>query len=261
MVKTKNITGLIVLALMVPVIGMYACNSTSTVVNKVSKPNNSASVTTDLRNKSGILKTPVSGKINKTIVDDNLKVKLSDYSFSVGADEKHDGSEAEHAQGDIEITGLGKHQIKIDEDNYPVMSNQEDVETITDETTGNIRIYTADQDLQRYSISDGKTKLIIEINPDGTWSVDGNPAKTVEDVAKLAMQSPLFSEASPHGIALMYELFENYGKIDSNIEIIKTLATTSCNTGGAQQLAPGIGNPEELLKAGLMALEEKNLTK
>jgi hypothetical protein len=265
-IMKKNLNSVFALVAIISLISVYACSTSNTTTTK---PATKTDVTDnndlpdrglgntkpDKRNKQGILKAVVNGKFKAPVVDSETGVTLSDYTFQVGTDDNKDGGENESGNGSIEIAGMGKHKIKLSLENYPVMDNKEDVETITDETTGNIRIYSADQDLQKYSISDGKEKLVIETNPDGTWTVDGKPAKTPAEVAKIAMQSPLFSEASPHGFAAIYQLFKNMGKIDNNIEVKTTLTPTSCNQKGVNAGEPG--DPTELLKEGLKVLKEK----
>jgi hypothetical protein len=255
--KTKKLNSVFALGVVISLIGVYACSTSNTTTTK---PATKTNVTDDseLPDRGITFKSSFKGKLNKIITDDEIGVKVSNYSFTAGSDDNNNGGKNERGSGTIDITGLGSHKINIEMENYPVMDNKEDVQTITDETTGNSRIFTSDQDLQKYSISDGKTKMIIETNPDGTWTVDGQPAKTEKDVAKLAMQSPIFSDVSPHSIALIYELFENQGKVSNDIVFEKTLAPVCCVNCHGPDVKGEPGNPKFLLKEGLKLLKEKN---
>ncbi|MFN8577174.1 MAG: hypothetical protein U0354_09985 [Candidatus Sericytochromatia bacterium] len=217
---------------------------------------------TDLRNITQITNQPITGTLKNSEYNEDFKFSLSDYSFSVSSDLDNDGGEDENAKGSIEIDGLGKHTIKISQEDYPVMDNRDDSLTITDETTGNVRTFTADQELQKFHISDGTKTISIETNPDGTYNIEGINAPNALECAKLAMKYPTFSETSPHSLAMILELFSMYGEVNSdfNIETLAPCTPPQANDWGKSQ-GGEIGNPIDLLKEGLNLIIEKNKSK
>lgn len=179
--------------------------------------------------------------------DNELQTTIKDYNFDIGTDTNGDGAANEHAESQLEISGFGKDKLVVDQENYPVMSNQLDSCTVKDATTGNLRIYKADQDLFNYSVSDGSAELSVKSLPDGSWTVNGEAAATPAAVAELAMKSPIVSKASVHGLMLIYQAFNQAGKVPVTY-VEETLAQPINYNGGHVQKASGIGDPKPLLK-------------
>ncbi|PIQ25939.1 hypothetical protein COW36_02985 [bacterium (Candidatus Blackallbacteria) CG17_big_fil_post_rev_8_21_14_2_50_48_46] len=207
----------------------------------------------DKRNKTVIQAKAITGKIKAPFKDKDLPIEISDYSFNVGTDTNKNGAEDEHGKGMVDISGHGKHAIEINQEDFPVMDNQDDVMVVVDKTTGNTRTYSADQDQFNYKISDGSNTLTINTNADGTWMVNGEGASTPAEVVKLALKSPVLSGASIHGLASLYMLMKNTNQIP--VELNKaTLSAVDCGGNGGTQLQAPIGNPLPLVQAGLEAL-------
>jgi major membrane immunogen (membrane-anchored lipoprotein) len=93
------------------------------------------------------------------------------------------------------------HSVFIEEDNNPVMSEDNDSDKVTDQTTGNVRIYEADQEFENFIVRDGDNMIVFSINPDDSWVVGGQPAADVDAAAALLIQSPIIKDASLHGLA------------------------------------------------------------
>lgn len=189
----------------------------------------------------------IKGRI-QNLEDSELKTSVTGYTFELGSDTDSDGAANEHAEGDLEIDGLGKHHIVLEQENYPVMSNQADQVTVKDDTSGNVRSYSADQDMFNYSVSDGTHTLNIQTLPDGTWMVDDEAAATPAAAAELALKSPLLADASAHGLMLMYETFNQSHQIP--VEFLETLAPIHCTTTtpNGMNAGPSFGDPRPLMK-------------
>lgn len=213
-------------------------------------PPSTVSPDNDTRAVTILKEKPTKGKIKAPFKDQDFPVTISEYEFSGDFDDDKDGAEDEKGNGFVDIQGLGKHQVELDQDNFPIMDSRKDKLTVTDKSTGNKRIFTADQDLFNYTISDGSNSLQIKTNPDGSWTVNDEEAATPEAVVKLALKSPVLADASVHGLASMYTLFNNGTKIPMILEPA-TLTVVDCGGNGGTQAAPDIGDPRPLIKAAL----------
>lgn len=207
------------------------------------------------------LKSAFKGTMAHPFDDKEMGIDVTDLNFNVGVDEDGDGGENEHTTATIAVKNAGTHKLKLDANLFPTMSDKEDTLVLTDIDTGNVRIYGADKDFQRYHIHDGKDELLIETNPDGTWLVNGQAAKTPKEVVKLAMKLPILANASLHGLAMLYELAKNRNNITAippELILPKTLQPTNCD--GKRIDVGEIGDPTPLLEEAVLEMEQKAAT-
>ncbi len=182
-----------------------------------------------------------SGKID-TFSDSEEATSVSGYTFEYGTDTTGDGATNERAESNLTIAGLGEHKVLLEQDNFPVMSNQSDQLTVKDQTSGNTRVYSADQDLFRFSVKDGGSSIDLETLPDGSWLINGEAAATPQAAAQLAMKSPVIADASLHGLMLIYQVLKQADKLPVNY-LVETLIPASCAFG-----AISFGDPKPLMK-------------
>ena len=92
------------------------------------------------------------------------------------------------------------------------MDNRDDTYVITDKQLKNSTTLQMDQDLFNYTLKQTNTGfntkqidggLSVKTQPDGTWLVNGEMARTPEEVAEIAIQTPLIQNMSIHSVALL----------------------------------------------------------
>jgi len=195
----------------------------------------------------------VSGKID-TYSDSEEATSVSGYTFEYGTDTNGDGATNERAESNLTIAGLGDHNVLLEQDNFPVMSNQSDQLTVKDQTSGNTRVYSADQDLFRFSVKDGEAGIDIETLPDGSWLINGEAAANAEVAAQLAMKSPVIADASLHGLMLIYQVLKQADKLPVHY-LVETLIPASCAYGTIS-----FGDPKPLMKEIIKLKKEMGKT-
>lgn len=182
------------------------------------------------------------------ITDTEQQTTVTDVNFEFGSDSDGDGAAHEEVDAQIDLTGLGKHQVKIDQKNFPTMSSKPDKVTITDQTTGNTRIFLADQDLYNYTVSDGTQELKIQTLPDGSWTINGEAAATPQQAAQLAIKSPLLADASIHGLSSLYQMLDKLDKVPLELKEPETMIPICCTCGNVNTSDAAYGDPRPLLK-------------
>ncbi len=196
-----------------------------------------------------------SGKI-EPFSDSEEGTSISGYSFEFGTDTTGNGATNERGEANLSIAGLGEHKVVLEQENFPIMSSKNDQVTVKDETTGNIRVYSADQDLFRFSVKDGGAGIDIETLPDGSWLINGETAANTQAAAELVMKSPIIADASLHGLMLVYQTLKQEDKLPVQY-LVETLTPIVCaNTG----VAVSIGDPKPLLKAVIKLKKDMNKT-
>jgi hypothetical protein len=115
-----------------------------------------------------------------------------------------DDDEEWYAEAKVTIRNGGTHDILVEEDNNPVMSDDNDSDRVTDQTTGNVRIFESDQEFENFVVRDeSNNSITVGLNPDDTWVVGGQTAQDVDEAAALLVQSPVIRDASLHGLAFI----------------------------------------------------------
>src|SRR5262249_10839576 len=114
------------------------------------------------------------------------------------------GSILIHRRGLFSLGDTAAHEVSIDVQGFPIGSDQQDRLVIKDQASGDVRVFTADKELRRFTISHGGQTLIVRMNPDATWMVGGERAPTPKEAARLLLTSPVLSSVSPHIIAGLY---------------------------------------------------------
>jgi hypothetical protein len=191
----------------------------------------------------------IKGVVPVDIKDSELGVTIRSYQFESGTDLTGNGAEDQMATGLVAVSGLAQHRVRLEQENFDLMSNEDDILTVYDETLSNIRTYHADQDLFNYTLSDGQQELRIETLPNGTWLVNGEPAATPKAVARLAMKSPVLADASLHGLMLVYQLFNHSNKVPIEVQELPSLGPIG--TADTEIHASELGDPMPLLKAAI----------
>ncbi|MBC7542052.1 MAG: hypothetical protein H7338_04905 [Candidatus Sericytochromatia bacterium] len=144
--------------------------------------------------------------------DDGRRLNVTDLSADVGAVKKVMVKGSDKQEDVIESTATCKsaigsgaaHEIGFSEQTLPVMSDLDNVSTVTDKTTGKSRTYQFDQEFQRFTVSDGGQELKIVTNPDGTYTVKGQAAATPAAAAKLIVATDLGKGTSVESLAAIY---------------------------------------------------------
>ena len=137
--------------------------------------------------------------------EDALGYDVSNVDYFGDADEDGDGDLDSHALADVNIDGLGVHQIELDDDDEPLMSDEPDVSRYTDKTTGETLTFVADQEFNSFTIAlDDEAELAVEFNPDGTILVDGEEAADADEAAEAIVATEVGANASLHALAFVH---------------------------------------------------------
>lgn len=153
--------------------------------------------------------------------DEELGVQVKDLDLEDREDLEED--EVWYCDATV-VVGGATAVITIEESDWPLLADENDVDTVTDYETGNERIYEADQALENFVVRDGDELLTILVNADDTWDVDGEEAEDAEEAAFLALQSPIIADASLHGLAALYGLMSRRAEQEA--------PRTVCQSGG-----------------------------
>jgi hypothetical protein len=211
--KTKKLTNLLSLGIVVSLISITACSTTTP-----GGPKGTNDVDSINKSKPVVQKSEIKKKLKNPLVDNDLNIQIEDYTFSYGTDKNNDSGENEHAEGLVNFKNLGKHKVIVDEENYSASGNKPDVMTITDKDTGNVITFSAAQILNSIIISDGKNEMTIAINPDGTFLVNKIPAKNAKEASTIAFKESFIAGTSRHIFVMLHELLKNSKEFSVKIQ-------------------------------------------
>lgn len=95
------------------------------------------------------------------------------------------------------------HQVDFEGDTPSVMTNVDNDVTFTDQTTGDELEVTYDQAWLNFSFTSGLGTATLELNPDGTYQVDGKGAATTKNAIALLEADPVLAGASRYSLAMV----------------------------------------------------------
>jgi hypothetical protein len=246
---------------------------------KVDINNLSNSVSVDLEKtqiiEPKIFGTPKEVKVLAPIKAKEFGISVNNWNFVSGVDTNKNGSEDKTSSGAVEIPGFGSHQISMKAETFPVMSNQLNTLTISDQTpytsgmtvkaneikTNDITI-KSDSELQYISINLGTFSFELEANLDGSWTVTAKNEqmliRTVDDVKKFILKYPELRTVSIHSLGALYTLIQNRDDLPMDIKNIKTLNTMTGpqDHGYANNYYDSRQNILDLLNKVLTAVKE-----
>ena len=157
--------------------------------------------------------SPGGGNVEWEFLDQELGIQVMDMDLEDREDVGED--EIWYCDATVVVAGTGR-VITVEESDWPILSDENDADTVTDYDTGNERIYEADQALENFVVRDGDDVLTVLVNADDTWVVDGEEAADAEEAAFLAVQSPIIADASLHGLAAMYAFMSERADAESS---------------------------------------------
>lgn len=118
-------------------------------------------------------------------------------------DEAEDDAQEEYTEEEEQALLSGPHKVTLDAEDAPFMSEEEDTVWVTDETTGNEFMISYDQEWTQFSIENDGGELKVVLNPDGTYTIDNQPAATTEAAIALLRDSEVVKASSKHAIAFL----------------------------------------------------------
>lgn len=211
--------------------------------------------------KDGRLPLPKIGKLVDVKVLEPIKsnefgVSINNYVFSDGIDSDKDGGVERVSNGNVDLKDFGTHKINIKTEVFPVMSNEYNSLTITDENfvspTGlsikneqnpGVLLIETDQELQHIIISFSSYKMELEANLDGSWTVTfadkETVINTVKDIENFILKNLALRNISIHSIATIYTLIDNREKLPMEVKERKTLGNL---TGPGDAVSNSLSN-------------------
>ncbi|MBC7543515.1 MAG: hypothetical protein H7338_12375 [Candidatus Sericytochromatia bacterium] len=149
----------------------------------------------------------------------------------------------------VSSKGRPAHAIAVLEEDFPPMSDRRDECHYTDKTDGRTIKFSADQDFVHFTANDGKDKLHVVFNPDNTFTVNGQPAKTPQEAADLILGQDVCKHASIEALMGMY------AGLSLREKAIETL--TQCGrTTDRGQVGPDSPDVELILRLVLQGLQK-----
>ena len=95
------------------------------------------------------------------------------------------------------------HKVDVEADT-PWSESGADCEiSFKDDTTDDELDVSYDQTWQHFNFSDGRANSTFEINPDGTFMVDGKGAASVKDALTLLEADPVIAKVSRYSLAML----------------------------------------------------------
>lgn len=214
------------------------------------------SLPADKRIEPSILVEPYEAKVLYTITDQEFGISVSEQTYTIGIDEKKDGSKVSYINGALQIPELGKSKINIVSVNYPVMSNSLDTINITSENiSGNFNtknlnnnsqlIIKTDQELQYIHASFGNFSAELEFNLDSSWTVtikgEETVIRTVDDIKNLILKHSMeMKNISLHSLFWLYLAATKTEILPAEFKKLTLASPPSINGPGKPPAPPGI---------------------
>lgn len=124
------------------------------------------------------------------------------YTDSYEDEEDDDKTEA-YTEEEEQALLSGPHQVTMDVEDLSVMSDDDDTVWLVDETTGDELMISFDQDWSHYELENEAGTLKVTFNPDGTYTIDDQPAANAQAAIALLRQSEVVKTTSNHAIAFL----------------------------------------------------------
>ncbi|MBX3230971.1 MAG: hypothetical protein KIT84_36540 [Labilithrix sp.] len=142
--------------------------------------------------------------------DEEIGFEVEEFAWDDVEAEELDSHWTRTETAKVEIKGLGVHEVRLTELDFfvdvedPKSGTQ--VLEVEDLVTKNFRaVVFVPRESAILMESEDKDVLIIK-NPDGSYTVDDQPAANGRAAVEILKQNPIFGDASPHGMLLAYSI-------------------------------------------------------
>jgi hypothetical protein len=139
--------------------------------------------------------------------DTRLGTAIAKVDYEGGLDEDNDGDYDHRARSEVTVGGQ-THTIAFIENDKPLMSDEDDVTLIQDETSGEKLTFASDQEFNSFSVRRGAEKLTVEFDADGRVLVNGQVAASLEEAASLLASSSVGADCSLHSLTFLQGVLE-----------------------------------------------------
>jgi hypothetical protein len=139
--------------------------------------------------------------------DTRLGTAIAKVDYEGGLDEDNDGDFDHRARSEVTVGGQ-THTIAFIENDKPLMSDEDDVTLIQDETTGEKLTFASDQEFNSFSVRQGAEKLTVEFDADGRVLVNGQAATSLQEAASLIAASSVGADCSLHSLTFLQGVLE-----------------------------------------------------
>lgn len=139
--------------------------------------------------------------------DTRLGTAIAKVDYEGGLDEDNDGDYDHRARSEVTVGGQ-THTVAFIENDKPLMSDEDDVTLIQDETTGEKLTFASDQEFNSFSVRRGAEKLTVEFDADGRVLVNGQAAASLEEAATLLASSSVGADCSLHSLTFLQGVLE-----------------------------------------------------
>lgn len=118
-------------------------------------------------------------------------------------DEADDDQDEEYSEAEEAALLSGPHDVVMEVENEAPMSGGADTVWVSDLTTGEDMAITCDQDWTYFELETDDASMRVEFNPDGTYTIGGQPAADQAAAVALLKESPLVQGMSRHALAFI----------------------------------------------------------
>jgi hypothetical protein len=139
--------------------------------------------------------------------DTRLGTAIAKVDYEGGLDEDNDGDFDHRARSEVTVGGQ-THTIAFIENDKPLMSDEDDVTLIQDETTGEKLTFASDQEFNSFSVRQGAEKLTVEFDADDRVLVNGQAAASLQEAASLIAASSVGADCSLHSLTFLQGVLE-----------------------------------------------------
>jgi hypothetical protein len=128
------------------------------------------------------------------------------------------------------------HVVTLEADDPTTMGEADSLASVSDgQHPGRLDV-AFNQDWQRFTFKGEAGSSVLEINPDGTFLVDGKGAASAKLAAKLLLGNPVMQQASPHCVAFLVARTARVGESPT-----RTPMCCNCDSGGPSFRLLGVG--------------------
>lgn len=138
-------------------------------------------------------------------------------------EDEDDDYEEEYDEAEEDALLASPHRVKLEVEDEPFMSDDDDTLWLTDETTDDEVVITHDQEWQNFEITSEAGTLEVAFNPDGTYTIDGEPAADAAAAVVRLAEHRVIQEATPQMIGL---LTARLGRLPG--ELSRSAGVTKC---------------------------------
>lgn len=142
--------------------------------------------------------------------NEELGYDIEDYDWwDVTGTMEADGTFERKEAAQVTLRGYRVHTVLMEEDDEPEALDGVVIRTIVDQTLNSTVVVKTDPKRNTFTVSDLKASppLVIAINPDGTYLIDGVSYVGHMAAIDAALQSPVVRDASPQCMALLHAAY------------------------------------------------------